>query len=107
MKLRPNSHWGPYLWGFIHTITIIDYDDKTEMYNNNIKDVLVSLKDCFPCPSCKDTYIKFLDRLKYINSNEPMSLFFWSVDLHNEVNIKLGKSIWTYDMALFKWVKFK
>jgi len=26
MKFIPKDHWGIHLWGFIHTITIIDYD---------------------------------------------------------------------------------
>jgi hypothetical protein len=105
MQFRPNSHWGPHLWGFIHTITIIDYQESNERYNKNVKDILVSLYDCFPCPSCKGTYKKFLERLDYIDMKESMGLFFWSVDLHNEVNTKLGKPIWPYDMALNKWSK--
>lgn len=104
MQLRPKSHWGPYLWGFIHTITIIDYDNNEE-YNKNIKEVLKEIKDCFPCPSCKTTYKLLLERLESLDLNKPMVLFYWSVDLHNEVNKKLNKPMWTYEMALMKWCK--
>jgi hypothetical protein len=104
MRFRPKDHWGPYLWGFIHTISIIDYEN-SETYNKNIKDVLKELKDCFPCPTCKDTYKNYLDKLENVNIKEPMVLFRWSVDLHNEVNKKLNKPGWTYEMALMKWCK--
>ncbi|MEY3422321.1 MAG: Yellowstone lake phycodnavirus 1 [Bacteroidota bacterium] len=102
MKIRPKGHWGPYLWGFIHTITMIDYDNN-ETYNTNIREVLRELKDCFPCPSCKDKYINYLEKLNNLNMQEPLVLFKWSVELHNEVNRKLNKPEWTYEMALMKW----
>jgi hypothetical protein len=106
MKFRSKDHWGPYLWGFIHTITIIDYE-RNDTYNKNIRDVLRELKDCFPCPTCKDKYIDYLSKLDNLDLSKPMVLFRWSVDLHNAVNIKLNKPQWTYEMALMKWSKNK
>lgn len=104
MKFRPKDHWGPYLWGFIHSITIIDYEIN-ETYNKNIREVLRELRDCFPCPTCKETYKKYIDKLDGLDMKQPMVLFEWSVDLHNEVNRKLNKPEWAYEMALMKWSK--
>jgi hypothetical protein len=95
MKYRSKSHWGSHLWGFIHSISIIDFENN-ESYNNNVKDILRGLKD---------TYKKYLERLEVIDSSKSMVLFNWSVDLHNEVNRKLNKPEWTYEMALMKWTK--
>lgn len=104
MKFRPKDHWGPHLWGFIHSITIIDYESN-ETYNKNIREVLRELRDCFPCPTCKETYKKYIDKLDLLDMRHPMVLFKWSVDLHNEVNRKLNKPEWAYEMALMKWSK--
>ncbi len=104
MRYRSKSHWGSHLWGFIHSISIIDFENN-ESYNNNVKDILKELKDSLPCPKCKDTYKKYLERLEAIDSSKSMVLFNWSVDLHNEVNRKLNKLEWTYEMALMKWTK--
>jgi hypothetical protein len=106
MRFRSKEHWGVYLWGFIHTITIIDYNETdNEEYGKNIKKVLKELKDCFPCGMCESEYKKYVKRLDVINISKPMSLFYWSVDLHNAVNKKLKKVEWTYEMALMKWCK--
>ena len=46
-----------------------------------------------------------MERLENIDLSEKMVLFFWSVDLHNEVNIKLKKRQWNYKEAMEKWCK--
>ena len=104
MKFIPKDHWGNYLWGFIHTITIIDYNDEdNEKENRNAIGILKELKDCIPCPKCRDTYKVMLEKLDDIDLQRPMILFFWSVDLHNIVNNKLNKQSWSYEKALLKW----
>ena len=102
MGFTSNTHWGTYLWGFIHTITIIDYE-RNEEYNDNIKNLLINLENCFPCPSCKLMYKKYVKYLNKLDLSKSMVLFKWSVDLHNAVNKKLNKPEWTYEMALLKW----
>lgn len=93
---------GTYLWSFIHTITIIDFKDN-ELYNKNVKRILKELQDCFPCKTCEIEYKKHIEKLDNIDLSKAMTLFYWSVDLHNAVNKKLNKPEWTYEMALMKW----
>lgn len=109
MRFKSINHWGSYLWGFIHSITIIDYDDseKNEIYNKKVRDILINLNDVFPCPTCKITYNVYLDKLRLLDLREGMVLFKWSVELHNEVNRKLNKPEWIYEMALLKWSEIK
>ena len=104
MKFIPKDHWGIHLWGFIHTITIIDYDkiDDNILRNKHAIVVLKELKDCIPCPTCHDTYKEMLEKLDQIDLERPLGLFYWSVDLHNIVNNKLNKPTWTYEKALLK-----
>ena len=101
-SITPKSHWGNYLWGFIHTITIIDYTNNVN-YNTIIIDRLHSITNVFPCPKCKETYKEYLLKLNNIDTRSPMSLFYWSVDLHNAVNTKLGKPTMTYSQAKNIW----
>ena len=101
-KYKPKSHWGNHLWGFIHTISIIDYENNV-LFNQNAIDNLHAIYNVFPCPKCKSMYAAFLQRLQFIDLREPMTLFFWSVDLHNAVNAKLGKPLWSYEKAIERW----
>ena len=99
---RPKNSWGPVIWNFIHTISIIDFVDN-EMYVNEIKKYLQSVFNILPCKHCCDTYKIWIDKLDTIDINERMVLFKWSVDLHNEVNQKLNKETWSYEQAVEYW----
>ena len=99
---RPKYTWGPVIWNFIHTISIIDFLDN-EMYVNEVKKYLQSVFNILPCKHCCDTYKIWIDKLDTIDTNERMVLFKWSVDLHNEVNQKLNKETWSYEQAVEHW----
>jgi hypothetical protein len=102
MRYRAKEHWGSHLWSFIHTITIIDFEN-SEIHNNKILPILNNLKDCIPCYHCKELFIFYLNKLDKLDLKDNMILFKWSVDLHNHVNKKLNKPEWTYETALDKW----
>ncbi len=93
----PKEPWGKHMWGFMHTISIGKND---ETYNETIKKNLKKLFDCIPCEACNDLQ---LDTLEYVDLNDPLGLFYWTVDIHNTVNKKLSKDIWTYEQALDRW----
>ena len=99
---RPKNSWGPVIWNFIHTISIIDFLDN-EMYVNEVKKYLQSVFNILPCRHCCETYKIWIDKLDTIDINERMVLFKWSVDLHNEVNQKLNKETWSYEQAVEIW----
>jgi hypothetical protein len=99
---RPKNSWGPVIWNFIHTISIIDFLEN-EMYVNQVKKYLQSVFNILPCEHCCETYKIWIDKLDTIDINERMVLFKWSVDLHNEVNQKLNKQTWTYEQAVEHW----
>ena len=117
----PKPHWCEKLWGFIHLITINSHPKKVShdenVNNDHIKQVLditidinktiinklKLIKDIIPCNKCLETYTNQLKQLDNINLSEQMALFKWSVDCHNEVNLKLNKPIISYDYALEIW----
>lgn len=99
---RPKSHWGPYMWSFIHTITVNDFENNFDFHTNIIEN-LKGIYNTFPCPTCKALYKTYLDKLDLIDLREPMVLFDWSVELHNAVNAKLGKPLWSRERAIAEW----
>jgi len=99
---RPKYTWGPVIWNFIHTISIIDFLEN-EMYVNEVKKYLQSVFNILPCKHCCETYKIWIDKLETIDINERMVLFKWSVDLHNEVNVKINKQTWSYEQAIDHW----
>lgn len=99
---RPKYIWGPVIWNFIHTISIIDFLEN-KIYVNEVKNFLQSIVNILPCKKFSETYKIWIDKLETIDINERMVLFKWSVDLHNEVNIQLNKQTWTYEQAIERW----
>ena len=102
MSYREKNHWGQYLWGFIHTITIIDYDNNTD-FNIKAKENLINIENCIPCYKCRSLYKEFLEKLELLDMTKSLVLFYWSVDLHNTVNKKLNKPEVNYEDALLLW----
>lgn len=99
---RPKDHWGHHLWGYIHTICIIDCGNNSELADKTIKN-LIELTHAIPCPKCIHLYSDHLQKLETIDKAESMVLFKWSVELHNAVNRKMRKSEMSYEDALKTW----
>lgn len=84
--------WGPSAWKFLHSLTFSYPDTPTLEEQTNAEKLFTSLKYLLPCSSCRDHYISEL------NNNPPdtsskLRLSSWLVDLHNRVNVRLGKPI--------------
>lgn len=79
-------HWGPTLWAYIHTISLLPYIDHKSIFKN--------IEQVIPCGLCKTTYMEYVAKL-----DDTTDFFKWGVDLHNAVNLKLNKPIVTYDEA--------
>ena len=93
MGIRPEV-WGPVLWGAIH-LTCLTGTATPEFIN--------SFADALPCPACSAHFKELLMELPFPDSNDPMILFQWSVNVHNSVNARIGKPIITMEQALQRW----
>lgn len=100
--IEAKYNWGTWLWGYIHTICIIDTEDMKTNVDLCISR-LKALSSLFPCKECYKHFYEYIAKLDYIDVYKPMELFKWSVDLHNSVNQKLGKQQITYDKAMREW----
>lgn len=95
-------HWGPPSWKFLHYITLSYPDnpsqkDKIRMYN-----FFIIIKDLLPCEKCRYNYNEHLVKfpLTYEILSSRFTLVNWLINIHNEVNITLGKNIITYNEFL-------
>jgi hypothetical protein len=100
--VRPRGTWGSHLWAFMHTMTAISFENNAPYYTH-YAEVLRNLHHVIPCKHCQEEYAKWALELDSIDLSESMSLFKWTVDIHNRVNQKLQKETWTYERALQEW----
>ena len=101
----PRDVWGRHLWGFIHTICIVDGDECILERNKEIKAILENLTGMLPCHICCRHYESLLAKypLSDVDLSKPMSLFEWSVKIHNEFNTGSDRPEYTVDQALNQW----
>ena len=92
MKFPP-SVWGPIFWHTIH-ITALGYPSSpTYGQKRAAKEFYESLAILIPCPVCREHYGTYLEKnpiSPHLDRRD--DLFRWTVQLHNEVNARLGKS---------------
>ena len=93
--------WGPSGWTFLHTITLNYPDNPTEEDKMNHKDFFHNLKNVIPCPNCKEHYNINLQKYPIdVNLESKEKLVKWLINIHNEVNIKNNKKIYSYDEVI-------
>lgn len=91
------AYIGPGYWAAWHikALKADTREKKLEVARSISIDVLN-----FPCEVChKDAseYIRTHPMYEAINSEDPYSIFYYTVDFHNHVNLKLHKSIGSVD----------
>jgi len=99
------SQWGPSTWKFLHAVSFAYPDtpsanDKKQMY-----ELLLSVGKFIPCKKCSSHFMSHLrstltsKELSYALANrDTLSRFL--VDVHNEVNTRLGKKSYCYERVL-------
>ena len=94
--------WGKYLWISIHFIALgyptIPTTDEQIGYAKFFTDLAIVI----PCKLCAEHYSKMLRKVPLtddvLENNE--TLFKWTVDIHNLVNIETNKEQLSYKRAL-------
>lgn len=84
--------WGRYIWTSIHIVALGYPDNPSNIDKQNYKNFYTNIWTVLPCQTCADNYQRHLQELpidEHLSDN--MSLFKWTVDLHNIVNKELGQ----------------
>lgn len=108
MPYRTSHEWGPFIWGLIHTVSIIDFDEPQIQREHVDKaiNILKNIVNVIPCPKCAIHYQAYIDNIvTKQNIYDKMELFKIMFEYHNQVNMKLGKENITYELALEKWAR--
>jgi len=90
----PPEIWGPNLWGTLHLLCL------TGTITSNFVQEFASV---IPCPMCADHFSDLLKEIPLPDSNDPLVLFRWSVNIHNRVNSRIGKPTLDPEQAMKKW----
>lgn len=98
--------WGKYIWTSVHIIALGYPDKPSQEDKENYKRFYTDLWKVIPCYKCSLNYQRHLEELPiddYLTDN--MSLFRWTVELHNIVNKELGKTPVSFEDSLEKFRK--
>ena len=93
--------WGPFLWYILHIISFNyplnpSYADK-RIYH----DFYVNFKDLIPCANCQKHYRQHLHSNPITPALDSRAdLVKWVIQMHNLVNISLGKPIMTVEEVI-------
>ena len=85
----------------IHVVALGYSDKPTYAEKRSAKEFFESLRNLLPCPVCREHYaehLKVMPISPFLDNRQ--SLFKWTVDLHNAVNVKLGKPVVSQTEAL-------
>jgi hypothetical protein len=95
--------WGPPTWVLFHSIAFslkegkIEEDKKTEL-----RKFYSSLAVLLPCSFCRVTYNELCDIYK-VQLNTRKDLILWTYHIHNMVNTKLKKPLFSFESYLQKY----
>lgn len=99
--MRPDI-WGKYGWTYLHFVALGYPDYPTEKDKQNYFAFINYFGETLPCGGCRENLKEHLQILP-LNSSDLESkttLFKWTIDLHNVVNVATGKKALSYDEAL-------
>lgn len=98
-------HWGRIFWNFIHAFAYHHarvLEPSRRIAPAEFRALMAALDASLPCSLCSSSIVAFM------RSNEVTSqtdLFAWSVDLHNEINRKLGVHVVRQSLAEASWAQ--
>ena len=85
--------WGPSFWNFLHMVSFAYPTSPSQKDKKNYMAFIKQLKCILPCKHCRDNLTDNLKTVKLslssMKSQESFSKFVY--DLHNQVNVMLGK----------------
>lgn len=84
--------WGPGAWKFLHEITFYYPEDPSVEQQTHALNLFNSLRVLLPCEECRTHYDLDLKSFPP-DTKSKTTLSQWLIDLHNRVNIRLGKPI--------------
>jgi len=92
------TDWGPSAWKFLHVMTFMYPDNPSLEEQTSAENLFQSLRKLLPCERCRTHYEEEII-LSPPNVLSKSTLSKWLVNLHNRVNVRLGKTVYSYEQA--------
>ena len=93
--------WGKCTWVLMHTVAINYPLNPTGEDKEKIHTFFTLLGEILPCKYCRQHYRDSLKELP-IRADSKMDLVWWTIDLHNKVNVIINKKVLSRKEALQK-----
>ena len=92
------SCWGPPQWTALHQL-LRGYPRQTASKEKQeaLRAYVTGLAGLIPCNSCAQHWKAFAETVQTKNRTDALK---WSIDVHNAVNARLGKHMYTYPEAI-------
>ncbi len=99
--------WGPHGWKFIHYITLGYPNNPTEEQKKNYYNFFMDLANVVPCSICGNHFKQHLEitPLDHNALKNKETLMAWAIEMHNHVNAKNGKKIYSIKDAIDAIIK--
>lgn len=97
------KYLGPGYWASWHLKSI--HADTSRKKAEIARNIALDIAN-FPCSKCKShakEYVSSHPLMEAVKNKDKLSMFHWTVNFHNEVNLRLGKPLYTTDDALAMW----
>jgi hypothetical protein len=90
--------WGPIFWNTMHIVSLGYSPEPSKQEQEDAIRFYKSLETMLPCGTCRSHYSDFLRQMpveQAVGSRD--DLIYWVFQLHNKVNVNLGKRELTFD----------
>lgn len=95
--------WGPIFWTTMHIASLGYSDTPTQEESLHAIQFYESLQNMIPCPICKEHYRLCLEKMPVRNAvASRKTLIRWVFNIHNNVNVQLGKKELTFQEYIQK-----
>ena len=95
------------LWNLIHSLPfkLLTEFNENNLLKKNIFNFYYKFK-FLPCQICKKHYTDYLKKFSFNKIKSNLDLQNWTINLHNNVNIRLNKRIYNYNYAKIKYTNY-
>jgi|LauGreDrversion2_5_1035112.scaffolds.fasta_scaffold101618_2 hypothetical protein len=103
MGIEPTI-WGSNMWAMIHLICIYAPETIDANVRNTYYMFFSMMPYVLPCEKCRDHWLEHISKYPIEQSLDTREdLFKWSVNMHNLVNVSIGKPEISYSRAFEHW----
>jgi len=93
------SVWGPFVWTTMHIVSLGYSATPSQEEKQAATQFYESLQIMIPCPICREHYGQFLKETPPAVQNRD-TLIRWVFNVHNKVNVQLGKPERTFEQFI-------